>query len=220
MIMRSPRSGGAARAAALAAAVMCGASVAQTVNLKPGMYEVVSSSQVTLSPEMQNRLPPGYLARLQKPRTQQQCISDADVKQVGKKLSQERGNDPSCKMTDHTVSGNKVTFVMQWPARDHALRGHVLLQLVQGEHPLADRSWPDDHQHVGAADRGLHQVGGSRRLLVYRVHQVGAARLAYLGPDGPVVPERVAQLERIELLREADAVAHVQARRQVAAQHQ
>jgi len=113
MIMRSPRSRGAARAAALAAAVMCGASVAQTVNLKPGMYEVVSSSQVTLSPEMQNRLPPGYLARLQKPRTQQQCISDADVKQVGKKLSQERGNDPSCKMTDHTVSGNKVTFVMQ-----------------------------------------------------------------------------------------------------------
>ena len=111
--MRSPRRGGAARAAALAAALMCGASVAQTVNLKPGMYEVVSSSQVTLSPEMQNRLPPGYLARLQKPRTQQQCISDADLKQVGKKLSQERGNDPSCKMTDHTVSGNKVTFVMQ-----------------------------------------------------------------------------------------------------------
>jgi hypothetical protein len=113
MIMRSPRSAGAARAAALAAAVMCGALYAQTVNLKPGMYEVVSSSQVTLSPEMQSRLPPGYLAGLQKPRTQQQCISDADVKQVGKKLSQERGNDPSCKMTDHTVSGNKVKFAMQ-----------------------------------------------------------------------------------------------------------
>ena len=111
--MRSPRSRGAARAAALAAALMCGASVAQTVNLKPGMYEVVSSSQVTLSPEMQNRLPPGYLARLQKPRTQQQCISDADVKQVGKKLSQERGNDPSCKMTDPSVAGGKVKFVMQ-----------------------------------------------------------------------------------------------------------
>src|ERR1700687_2579644 len=113
MIMHSPRSGGAARAAALAAAVMCGALYAQTVNLKPGMYEVVSSSQVTLSPEMQSRLPPGYLAGLQKPRTQKQCISDADVKQVGKKLSQERGNDPSCKMTDHTVSGNQVKFVMQ-----------------------------------------------------------------------------------------------------------
>jgi hypothetical protein len=113
MIMHSPRSTGAARAAALAAAVMCGALYAQTVNLKPGLYEFVSTSQVTLSPEMQKRLPPGYLARLQKPRTQQQCITDADLKQVGKKLSQERGNDPSCKMTDHTVSGDKVKFVMQ-----------------------------------------------------------------------------------------------------------
>src|ERR1700674_3637693 len=112
MIMRSPRSGGAARAVALAAAVMCGASYAQTVNLKPGMYEVVSTSQVTLSPDMQSRLPPGYLAGLQKPRTQQQCITDADVKQVGKKLSQGRGNDPSCKMTAQTASEKKVKFSM------------------------------------------------------------------------------------------------------------
>ena len=111
--MHSPRSRGAARAAALATAVMCGALYAQTVNLKPGMYEFVSTSQVTLTPEMKNRLPPGYLARLQQPRTRQQCITDADLKQVSKKLSEERGNDPSCKMTDHTVSGNKVTFVMQ-----------------------------------------------------------------------------------------------------------
>jgi hypothetical protein len=113
MIMHSPRSGGAARAAALAAAVMCGALYAQTVNLKPGMYEFVSTSQVTLTPEMQSRLPPGYLERLQKPQTRQQCITDADLKQVSKKLSEERGNDPSCKMTDHTVSGDKVKFVMQ-----------------------------------------------------------------------------------------------------------
>src|ERR1700694_2421234 len=113
MIRLSPRSGGAARAVALAAAVVCGAVYAQTVNLKPGMYEVVSTSQVTLSADMQSRLPPGYLAGLQKPRTQQQCITDADVKQVGKKLSQGRGNDPSCKMTDHTVSGKQVKFVMQ-----------------------------------------------------------------------------------------------------------
>jgi Protein of unknown function (DUF3617) len=113
MIMHSPRSAGAARAAALTAAVMCGALYAQTVNLKPGMYEFVSTSQVTLPPEMQNRLPPGYLERLQKPRTQQRCITDADLAQVSKKLSEERGNDPSCKMTDHTVSGDKVKFVMQ-----------------------------------------------------------------------------------------------------------
>ena len=111
--MRSRGTRGAARAAALATAVMCGALYAQTVNLKPGMYEFVSTSQVTLPPEMQNRLPPGYLERLQKPRTQQRCITDADLAQVSKKLSEERGNDPSCKMTDHTVSGDKVKFVMQ-----------------------------------------------------------------------------------------------------------
>ncbi|TLY70714.1 MAG: DUF3617 domain-containing protein [Gammaproteobacteria bacterium] len=113
MSMHSPRPTGAARAAALAAAAMCGALFAQAVNLKPGKYEFVSTSQVTLAPEMQKRLPPGYLARLQKPRTQQQCITDVDLKQVGKQLSQGRGNDPSCKMTEHSVAGDKVKFVMQ-----------------------------------------------------------------------------------------------------------
>ena len=113
IIMHSPRSTGAARAAALAAAGVCGALFAQAVNLKPGKYEVVSASQVTLAPETQSRLPPGYLARLQTPRTQQQCITDTDLKQVGKMLSQERGNDPSCKMTDPSVAGDKVKFVMQ-----------------------------------------------------------------------------------------------------------
>src|SRR2546429_5665117 len=108
MSMHSPRPTGAARAAALAAAAMCGALFAQAVNLKPGKYEFVSTSQVTLAPEMQKRLPPGYLARLQKPRTQQQCITDVDLKQVGKQLSQGRGNYPSCKMTEHSVAGDKV----------------------------------------------------------------------------------------------------------------
>jgi hypothetical protein len=112
-IMHSPLSRGAARAAALTTAAMCSALFAQAVNLKPGKYEFVSTSQVTLPPEMQERLPPGYLARLQKPRTQQQCVTDADLAQVSKKLSEERGNDPSCKMTDHTVAGDKVKFVMQ-----------------------------------------------------------------------------------------------------------
>ncbi|HEY0767164.1 MAG TPA: DUF3617 family protein [Steroidobacteraceae bacterium] len=113
--MQSRRSRGAAQAAALAAAGMCSALFAQALNLKPGKYEFVSTSQVTLPPEMQSRLPPGYAAKLQQPRTHQQCISDADLAKVSKKLTDERSTDPSCKMTEHTVAGNKVKFVMQCP---------------------------------------------------------------------------------------------------------
>src|SRR6202030_304026 len=57
-------------------------------------------------------------------------------------------------------------------------------------------------------------------LLLYAAHQVGTACLAHLGLDGQVITEGVVQLERVELLGEADAVAHVQSRRQVAADHQ
>src|SRR5207302_5365746 len=71
MIMHSPRWRRAARAAALAASLACGALYAQTVNLKPGKYELVSTSQVTLPPAMVKGLPPGYLERLQKPRSEE-----------------------------------------------------------------------------------------------------------------------------------------------------
>src|SRR5205814_1379868 len=83
-----------------------GALYAQTVNLKPGKYELVSSSQVALPPAMVKGLPPGYLERLQKPRTRQQCIADTDLAKLSKQLSEER-NDASCKMTDHTVTGKE-----------------------------------------------------------------------------------------------------------------
>jgi len=112
MIMQSPRWRRAACAAALAASLACGALYAQTVNLKPGKYELVSTSQVTLPPGMVKGLPPGYLERLQKPRTRQQCIADTDLAKLSKQLSEER-NDASCKMTDHTVTGKEVKFVMQ-----------------------------------------------------------------------------------------------------------
>ncbi len=112
MIMHSPRWRRATRAAALAASLACGALYAQTVNLKPGKYELVSTSQVTLPPAMVKGLPPGYLERLQKPRTRQQCIADTDLAKLSKQLSEER-NDASCRMTAHTVTGKEVKFVMQ-----------------------------------------------------------------------------------------------------------
>ena len=111
--MHSPRSRGAARAAALTTAALCGALFAQAVNLKPGQYEFVSTSQVTLPPELARQVPPGYLARVQQPRTHRTCISDADLTRLSKVLSEERQNDPSCKLTDPTLTGNRVKFVLQ-----------------------------------------------------------------------------------------------------------
>jgi uncharacterized protein DUF3617 len=112
-IMPAPRSRHAARAAALAAAVLCGALYAQSINLQPGLYEVVSTSQVSLTPQMQKALPPGYVDKLQQPHTSQQCVSDADLKHVSKQLTEERGNDPSCKLTASAVTGDKVSFDMR-----------------------------------------------------------------------------------------------------------
>src|SRR6059058_5335270 len=66
---------------------------------------------------------------------------------------------------------------------------------------------------VGAAHRG-------RASLVDGVHEVGPARLAHFGLDGPVIAEGVAELQGVQLLGEADAVAHVQSRREISAEHQ
>jgi Protein of unknown function (DUF3617) len=103
----------AARAAAASAALLSCTLLAQALHLKPGLYQIVTTSQVTLSPEMQKRLPPGYLQRLQQPHTTQQCISEADLNKVSEQLAEERGHDPSCTMTEHSVSGDKVKFVLK-----------------------------------------------------------------------------------------------------------
>jgi hypothetical protein len=111
--MHSSRPRFAARATAAAAALLSATLLAQSLHLKPGMYQIVTTSQVTLTPEMQSRLPPGYLQKLQQPHTTQQCISEADLDKVGQQLTAERGHDASCKMTEHSVSGDKVKFVLK-----------------------------------------------------------------------------------------------------------
>jgi hypothetical protein len=60
----------------------------------------------------------------------------------------------------------------------------------------------------------------ARRLLLDRIDQVGPTCLPYLGPYDPVIAEAVAEFERIELLREADPVAHIQAWREVSSKHE
>jgi Protein of unknown function (DUF3617) len=112
--MKSGHGRRAARAAIVGAALGCSALYAQAVNIKPGMYEIVSTSQVTLSPQLQARLPPGYLEKLQKPHKQQLCITDRDLAKLSKQLAEERGGgDPSCKLLEHSVAGDTVKFLMK-----------------------------------------------------------------------------------------------------------
>src|SRR5213075_94348 len=50
------------------------------------------------------------------------------------------------------------------PARHLALRGDLLLRLVQGGHQFQDRPGADDQvEHDGAARRGLREIALSRR---------------------------------------------------------
>lgn len=94
-----------ARAAAVSAIAVCGVLYAQAINIKPGPCEIVTTLTVNL--------PPGYQDTLQQPRTQQLCVTGPDLKQVSQKLAQARtGKDPSCKLSDDSVAGDKVKFVM------------------------------------------------------------------------------------------------------------
>jgi len=72
---------------------VCGALFAQAVNLKPGQY---GSCHLAGDADAGNaeRLPPGYLQDCRHADAAP-CITHTDLKQVGKMLSQERGNDPS-----------------------------------------------------------------------------------------------------------------------------
>ena len=59
-----------------------------------------------------------------------------------------------------------------------------------------------------------------RRSLINSEHQIRPACLPHLRLDGPVVPERVAQLEGIQLLRETHPIADIQPWRQKLPEHE
>src|ERR1700756_1918823 len=56
-------------------------------------------------------------------------------------------------------------------------------------------------------------------LLFDAVNEVRATRLAHLGPHGPVVAQAVAQFQDVQVLGEAYTIADVEARREIAAEH-
>src|SRR5437764_545878 len=57
-------------------------------------------------------------------------------------------------------------------------------------------------------------------LLLNRVHQVRPARLPHFCFDRPPITEAVTEFEHVELLRERDAIADIQAWREVATQNE
>lgn len=112
--MQSRRTQRAIRLAALAAAGVSCALYAQTVGLKPGLYEFTITTDVQLAPDVAARIPPQALAMMQKPNVSQHCISQGDIDHVSQQISQGRSNQPqSCKVTEHSISGSEVKFTTQ-----------------------------------------------------------------------------------------------------------
>lgn len=113
--MPAPRSSRALRPAVLAAAAglsfgLC----AQTVNLAPGLYELTSTADLKLPPDLAAKLPPQALALMQKPHVTQHCISRADLEHVSQQLAEAQGREPQgCKVTDRSMTGSAVKFTAQ-----------------------------------------------------------------------------------------------------------
>jgi hypothetical protein len=116
--MQSLQSRGALRLLtwALAVGLPC-ALYAQSVNLRPGNYEIVITSQLQLPPDLAAHLTPDMLARIQQPHTQQQCITSSDATSVSEKLAalRQREEDQNCKVSDKTVSSGEVKMSIACP---------------------------------------------------------------------------------------------------------
>lgn len=83
---------------AIGVVVMCTATatLAQTVNLKPGQYEVTTEMSF---PGM--KLPP---------QTRQECIPSSDFKEIARKLMDLNNVNSDCKTSEPKLTANTVTF--------------------------------------------------------------------------------------------------------------
>jgi Protein of unknown function (DUF3617) len=116
--VQSPQSRGALRLVALGlAGGMSCVLYAQSLNLRPGNYEIVVTSQMQLPPEVAARLTPDMLARIQQPHTQQQCITSSDATAVSEKLAalRQREQDQNCKVSDKSITSGEVKMNIQCP---------------------------------------------------------------------------------------------------------
>jgi Protein of unknown function (DUF3617) len=132
--MPSLRSSRAARAAVLAAAA--GASFAlyaQSMNLRPGLYEFTSTADLQLPPDVAAKMPPQALAMMQKPQVSQHCISQSDVDHVSQQIARGKPDQPeSCKVTEHSMSGSQVKFTTQCAHKTGHFEGTFAAESFQG----------------------------------------------------------------------------------------
>jgi hypothetical protein len=124
----------AARAAVLAAAA--GASFAlyaQSLGLRPGLYEFTSTADLQLPPDVAAKMPPQALAMMQKPHVAQHCIKQSDVDHVSQQIAQGKPDQPeSCRVTEHSMSGSQVKFTTQCAHNTGHFEGTFAADSFQG----------------------------------------------------------------------------------------
>src|SRR5579864_2103924 len=124
-----------ARRIAWLAAAAASIAYAQTLNLRPGLYEFTSTADVQLPPDVAAKMPPQALAMMQQPRVTQHCITQTDLDHVSQQLSQGRGGGDAsrCKVTDHSIVGDQVTFTRECPSGSAHFEGSFAADSFQGK---------------------------------------------------------------------------------------
>ena len=131
--MQSRRRQRAIGSAALAAAAAVSFTLyAQTLGIRPGLYEFTSTGEVQLSPEMAAKLPPQVLAAMQKPRVAKRCISQTDIDHVSQEIAQGKNEKEDCHVTEHSISGNQVKFTQQCTHGNGHFEGTFTSESFQG----------------------------------------------------------------------------------------
>ena len=132
--MPSLKSSRAVRAGVLAAAAgVSFALYAQSMNLRPGLYEFSNSSDLQLPPDVAAKMPPQYLAMMQKPHVSQHCISQSDVDDVSREIAQGKPDQPeSCKVTERSISASVVKFTTQCAHSTGHFTGTFAAESFQG----------------------------------------------------------------------------------------
>jgi hypothetical protein len=129
--------------------------LAQALPLRPGNYEFVTTTQIQLPPNLAAQTPPDLLAKLQKPQTHQQCITDTDLQRFSKQLSDKRTqNDQSCKVVSQSVVAGVVKFVLQCTHSTVNFDGSFAGDSFKGN----VTSTTDSGQHM-AASISAHRIG-------------------------------------------------------------
>lgn len=130
--MSSLSSSRAFRAAVLAgAAGVSFALYAQTLGLRPGLYEFTSTADVQLPPDVAAKMPPQALAMMQKPHVTQHCITQSDVDHFSQQLAEGKGRE-NCKVTQHSISGSEVKFTSQCEHASAHFDGTFTADSLQG----------------------------------------------------------------------------------------